>query len=257
MKDTADESFRAFPESGKTMDTLRLLIAEGNEEFRLALSDALQGAYQVRNCQDGKDALALLKSFHPDVLVLDLMLPELDGISLLQSAADIGVHPMVLAITRFVNDYVMDAAYRLGVGYLMVKPCDVRATVARIGDLSQRLRRPLVTNPDPRASVSNLLLALGIPTKLRGYSYLREAILLMAHDPGQSITKELYPAVAVACDSTAVHVERSIRSAIAAAWERRDNQIWQLYFQSGADGFLPRPTNAAFISRLADGLRIK
>lgn len=238
------------------MDTLRLLIAEGNEEFRLALADALQGAYHVRSCRDGKEALELLQSFRPDVLVLDLMLPELDGISLLQNAADSGIRPMVLAITRFVNDYVLEAADRLGVGYLMVKPCDVRATVARIGDLSQRLRRPLVTHPDSRTFVSNLLLGLGIPTKLRGYSYLREAILLMAENPGQSITKELYPSVAAACDSTAVHVERSIRSAITAAWEHRDSRIWHLYFQPGADGVLPRPTNAAFISRLADSLRM-
>lgn len=238
------------------MDTRKLLIADAAEDFRLALADALQGTYCVHVCQDGKDALALLHSFHPDILVLDLMLPELDGISLLQSAVDAGIHPMVLATTRFVSDYVLDAMDRFGVEYLMVKPCDIQAAAARISDLSQRLRQPFSLQPDHRVSVTNLLLALGVPTKLRGYTYLREAVLLMARNPGQSITKELYPAVAAACDSAASHVERSIRSAITAAWEHRDDRYWQQYFRTGADGILPRPSNATFISRLADSLRM-
>lgn len=238
------------------MDALKLLIADGNEDFRLALAEALRGAYYVRSCRDGKEALELLHSFSPDVFVLDLMLPELDGISLLQTAVTSGIRPMVLATTRFLNDYVLDSVDLLGVGYLMVKPCDVRATVARIHDLSQKLRQPLVSQPDPRTHVSNLLLSLGIPTKLRGYTYLREAVLLMAKDPKQSITKELYPAVAALCGCESTHVERSIRSAIATAWKHRDDRIWQLYFQPGAGGSLPRPTNAAFISRLADSLQL-
>lgn len=236
------------------MDTLKLLIADGNEEFRLALTDALQGAYHVRSCTDGKEALSLLHSYSPDVFVLDLMLPELDGISLLQTAAMSGICPMVLATSRFINDYVLEATTKLGVGYLMRRPCDIRATVARIADLSEKLQPPLMTQPDPRTYVSNLLLSLGIPTKRDGYRYLREAIPLMAKNPMQSITKELYPAVAVLCRCEGGNVERSIRSAITAAWEHRDDRIWQLYFRPGADGVIPRPTNSAFISRLADSL---
>lgn len=235
----------------------KLLIADGTEEFREALADALRGAYHVRTCWDGREALEQLRSYGPDVLVLDLMLPELDGISLLQQAAGAGLHPVVLATSRFVNDYVLESVDRLGVGYLMMKPCDVHATVARISDLSQRIRTPVIARPDPRSTVSNLLLALGIPSKLRGYAYLREAIVLMSACPGQSITKELYPAVGELCGGTAVHVERSARSAIAAAWERRDKRIWELYFPPGGDGSATRPTNAAFICRLADRLRME
>lgn len=238
------------------MDTLKLLIADGNEEFRLALAQALQGAYYVRSCQTGKEALSLLRSYSPDVLVLDLMLPELDGISLLQSAVAAGIRPMVLATTPFLNDYVLDSAQKLGVGYMIRKPCDIQATVARIADLSQRLQPPPVSQPDPRTTVTNLLLSLGIPTKLHGYAYLREAVLLMAKDPGQSITKELYPQVAVLCGCNAKHVERSSRNAIESAWLRRDDRIWQLYFPPGSDGIIPRPTNGAFISRLADSLHL-
>lgn len=236
------------------MEMLKLLIADGTEDFRQALADALRGAYYVRTCSDGREALEQLRSYGPDVLVLDLMLPGLDGISLLQQAAAAGMCPMVLATSRFINDYVLEAVERMGVGYLMLKPCDVNATVARIADLSGRIRQPLLSRPDQKSQVSNLLLALGIPTKLRGYAYLREAVLLMAARPGQSITKELYPTVGELCGTTAMHVERSVRSAITAAWERRDERLWGLYFPPDSAGNLARPTNAAFISRLADGL---
>ena len=236
------------------MEMLKLLIADGTEEFRQALCDTLRGAYYVRTCTDGREALELLRSYSPDVLVLDLMLPGLDGISLLQQAAAGGICPMVLATSRFINDYVLEAVEKMGVGYLMMKPCDVHATAARISDLSRRIRPPVLSRPDPRTQVSNLLLTLGIPTKLRGYAYLREAILLMASAPGQSITKELYPAVGELCGATAVHVERSVRSAILAAWEHRDSRIWHLYFPPDGDGSETKPTNAAFITRLANGL---
>ena len=236
------------------MEIRKLLIADGSEEFALALVDALRGAYNLRVCRDGLEALEQIRSFRPDVLVLDLMLPGLDGISLLQSVASGGWKPTVLATTRFISEYILESVDRLGVGYLMVKPCDIRATVARIGDLTGRIRQPVPTRPEPRTDVSNLLLTLGIPVKLRGYAYLREAVLLMAAKPGQSITKELYPAVAEQCGAAPIHVERSIRSAIAAAWERRDEQIWRIYFSPGPDGCLTRPTNAEFICRLADSL---
>lgn len=238
------------------MNTLKLLIADGNEEFRLALAEALQGAYHVRICRDGKEALALLHTFVPDIFVLDLMLPGLDGISLLQAAADDGICPKVLATTRFLSDYVLENADKLGVSYLMVKPCDVRATAARIEDLSRRLTPTAAPAADPKSYVSNLLLSLSVPTKLNGYAYLQEAVVLMVKDPRQSITKELYPAVGSLCRCNASNVERSIRNAIAAAWNHMDARIWQLYFSPSSDGVIPRPTNAAFISRLADSLRL-
>ncbi len=239
------------------MEIRKLLIAEGTEEFRLALADALRGCYYIRTCRDGREALELMRSYTPDIMILDLMMPGLDGISVLQTAAAAGIRPMVLATTRFVSDYVLEAVDRLGVGYLMVKPCDVTATVNRLADLNQRIRQPLLCPADPRNHVSNMLMTLGIPTKLRGYGYLREAVLLMAQRPSQSITKELYPDVGARCGCEGIHVERSIRSAIAKAWKQRDEQIWRQYFQPDGAGVLQRPTNAEFISRLADGLLLE
>lgn len=238
------------------MEVRKLLIAEGTEEFRLALADALSAVYQVRTCRDGREAMELLRSFNPDMMVLDLMLPGLDGISILQRATEEGIRPQVLATTRFHNDYVSEAMIRFRVDYLMMKPCDVVATVDRIADLSHRISQPAPAQPDARSQVSNVLISLGVATKLHGFLYLREAILLAAEKPGQSITKELYPQVAVRCGCDASHVERCARSAIGTAWKKRNEEAWKRYFQPGEDGTIRRPTNGEFITAIAEKLRL-
>ena len=236
------------------MEMLKLLIADTGEGFRQALSEQLRGIYRIRVCREGRETLEMLLSYKPDLVVLDMMLPGLDGISILQEAARCGLRPMVLATTKYANDFMVEAAARLEVGYMMVKPCDVKATAQRLQDLAEHIRQPVVVRPDSRTAVSNTLLALGISTKLRGYAYLREAILEMMNNPGQSVTKELYPAVGKICGATSVQVERSIRSAIGKAWENRDEAMWQLYFRSTSADKMERPSNAVFISCIADRL---
>ncbi len=236
------------------MDKLKMIIADPSEDFRTALSDALMGRYSIELCQNGFDTLNAMRTFLPDILVLDLMIPGMDGISLLQEASDSGLQPMALVTTRYVSDYILDALERLGVAYLMTKPCDIKSTVNRISDMSQRLQDTFSIHPDPRATVSGILLSLNIPTKLHGYGYLREAIVLKAADPRQSVTKELYPAVAEHCGGNAAQVERSIRGAISAGWQHQDELSWRQYFSANEQGVIPRPTNSAFISRLADAL---
>ena len=186
-----------------------------------------------------------------------MMLPGLDGITLLQRAHAQNIRPAVLAITRYSSDYIVHACSQLSVDYMMMKPCDIDATVARICDLARQASGPAAPRPDARTLVSNILLQLGIATKLRGYTYLREAILQMRKDPGQSITKEIYPAAAAASPgATAIQAERSIRTAIHGAWHKRDDAVWQLYFPPDDSGLVPRPTNATFICRLADYLNL-
>ncbi len=237
------------------METVKLLIADGAEDFRLELEKTLADTYEIRSCSGGKDALSLLEGFRPDVLILDLMLPELDGISLLQTAAARQITPLVLATTRYLSDYLLEALNHLGVVYLMVKPCDVRATAARLRDMTQRLQPAPAPKPDHRAIVTRQLHSLGLSGKLNGYGYLMEAIPYFAGHPGLSITKELYPAVAALSGSKASQVERSVRSAIHTAWRHRDEHTWSTYFPPRQDGRIPRPTNAEFIARLAEALQ--
>lgn len=234
------------------MEMLKLLIADSGEEFRQALADQVRGTYRIRICQDGREALDMLLAFKPDLVVLDMMLPGLDGITILEEASRCGIRPMVLAVTKQDTDYMVRSAVRLGVGYMMVKPCQMKAVVRRLQDLAEYLETPAVACPEPRTTVTNILLTLGISTKLRGYAYLREAILEVVNRPGQSVTKELYPAVGKMCDATKTQVERSIRSAIEKAWEHRDEALWRLYFQPASGEVPERPTNAVFITRIAD-----
>lgn len=239
------------------MEIQKILIADGTEEFPMALAERLRGEYHIRITTEGNQTLEVLRSYQPDVLVLDLMLPRMDGISLLQAVEELGQKPMVLAMTRFVSPYVMEALDRFGVGYLMMKPCDVNATLERIRDLSRRHSSPALPAPDIRTTVSNVLLRLGMPTKLRGYSCVREAILCMMRDPDMSVTKELYPMVAQLCDGNTAQVERAIRGAIIAAWNLGDQRQWRRYFITAQNGQVPKPTNAEFISRIADCLRLE
>ena len=227
---------------------LKLLIADGTEAFRLALAENLKDQYIIRTCQEGHEALALMASFKPDLMVVDLLLPGLDGITVLQRAAAEGVEPVALATTGYFNEYISDAISRLNVGYVMMKPCDVQAATGHLLDLTERMKTPSLAQPDDRTVVSNLLLALGIPTNLRGYCYLRDAILAEIRNPGQQVTKTLYPDVGKPYGATGVQVERSIRSAIEKAWTRRNHDLWWQCFSDESS----KPSNAVFICTLAD-----
>lgn len=228
----------------------KVLIADSTDEFRQSLADALSDRFHVKLASSGPQAFSLLESFAPDILILDLMLSGLDGLTLMQDVIN-RKQVLTLATTRFLSPYILDAAARMGICYLMLKPCHVDAVASRVQDLSDSLLSSLATPPDPRTSVANMLLDLNISTKRRGYTCLREAIVLMAENPSQSITKELYPAIGAAFGSNREQVERVIRTAIEAAWRERDEQVWRGYFTPKADGSIARPTNAAFICRLA------
>lgn len=235
----------------------KLLIADNDDIFRTALADALKMRYEVLCCRDGKEALSLLQQENPDIFVLDLLLPKLDGISLLHAAAQAGIFPKIFAVTSFFNTYILNALAQLDIFYLMRKPCDIAATVARIDDPQPELSLPAKCPASSKIAVIHLLHTLGIPAKLDGYTYLQEAIVLFIQDPSQSITKELYPAVARRCGSAAMHVERSIRNAISAAWCCHDDALWQQIFPANSSGCLSRPTNGTFISQLAEYLRLQ
>lgn len=230
----------------------KLLIADCNEDYRTALANVLSDQYHVLCCRTGTEALELLRRENPDVCILDLMLPELDGLTLLERAIAAGIRPMVLAMTPILSGYVISCSQRLGIEYLVRKPCDLQAIASRVRDLSQRLTGP-EPKPDPVTHITELLLSLGFSTKHNGFGYLRESILLISDDPSQSVTKVLYPAVAHTFNCQQGNVERSIRTAMDSAWERGDHQLWNHYFPNA----LQRPSNAVFISRIAEALLLE
>ena len=233
------------------MDFPKVLIADEADEYRQALEETLSKQYIVRTCRSGSQALELLRSFRPDILVTDLMLPELDGLTLLQMAAQAGIRPKILVTAFYLSPYTQASLDRLHVDYTMRKPCSLQAVVCRLADFAAELTTRPLSSYDPEELIANVLLQLGIGAHLDGFRYLLSAIPLYSHDRNQAITKELYTAVADIHKKESKQVERSIRSAIHGTWQRRNESVWAEYFTTSPDGTVPRPSNGYFIGRLA------
>ncbi len=229
------------------MDVQKLLIADCNEDFREAAAARLAGSYQVFTCGDGKTALEILYREHCGLVIMDMVLPELDGIGFLTAAMNAGFYPIVMVVSSFVNSYVEDMVKKLNVAYLMRKPASLDAVAERLTELNTPVH-PLL--PDARTYLSDLLRSLHLSPKHHGFNYLREAIQLRLQNPSDPVTKVLYPAVAEIFGCTGRQVERSIRSALSAAWSHQEDGVWLRYFPA----WTKRPSNAAFISRMAEEL---
>lgn len=227
----------------------KILIADSTVEFCKRVRDALCKIYQIEICHDPKRALELVRTFQPDIMLADLMMPGMDGLTLLEAIRSAGFYPQILATTRYECDYSYQCLNDLGVRYLMVKPCNVSATVSRLADMCKRLE--CRTQDDPMEEAQKLLLLLGARTKLCGYTCLRCALVTMMQDPTQQITKELYPKVAKICGGTAERVERAIRGVIVDAWKRRDECLWQMYFPASRNGKIACPSNKDFLTKIA------
>lgn len=233
---------------------LKVLIADGSEIFTSALEAALRRHYQVLVCADGTTARELLCQYQPDILILNLQLPHTDGLTLLQTAP---FQPrIILAMTMHMSAYVEQSISALGVDYTMICP-SVETVVLQLQNLL-KCYDTTEPQPDPHAKAAQHLRLLGFPSHLDGYQQLCIALPLFAQNPQQLMTKELYPAVARLCDGKDGRaVEHSIRKAIRVTWEHRDNAIWRKYFASGSRGYIPCPTNKAFICRLAEVLTME
>ncbi len=230
-----------------------MLIADAGEEFRRTLQEYLKDDYTIRLCREGNETLQAIESYEPDVLVLDMLLPGVDGVTLLQRAVKNGLQATVLATTRFQSAYILDAVERLGVGYVIVKPCEVSAVAARLEDLMQGQREEVreVTQPDLQTVVDNVLRELSVQTHPRGYACLRAALLEAVREPGQQVTKTLYPTVGKICGGNGKQVERAIRRLIKQAWLYRDADVWNRWFASGTECLTQCPSNKVFICTIA------
>lgn len=221
-----------------------LLIADGDPAFSAALAEALRETYAVRCCAEGREALTFLRQFQPEMVVLDLMLPELDGFSLLQAAGSEGLHLKVLATTPLSSAYIQSMAEELRIDYVMRKPCNIPAMAARIGEIYRRPR-----NKIPR--LEDILRDLGFPPTLKGTRSLPFAAERFIQAPDQLLTKEFYPEIGrqMGEEASGDQVEKWIRYAIERAWDRGSKPLWHRHFPQQT-----RPTNRAFFLWLAEVL---
>ena len=244
-----------------------VVIADNSEEFCAGLSAALQqagGFHILDTVADGEQAIRTVSERKPDILVLDMMLPKRDGISVLKAISGMDKRPVTLATSGFITDYVTTAAANLGVRYLMLKPCDTAALVDRLEEIrgGESSRKPLARRTDKTSietMVTSIIHEIGVPAHIKGYQYLREAIIIAVGDMDviNAITKVLYPQVAKTFQTTPSRVERAIRHAIEVAWDRGDLDTLQRFFGYTVNSTKGKPTNSEFIALIADKLQLQ
>lgn len=252
------------------MAQLKVAIVDDNQEIREQLIQHLKEERNIivaGEADNGQDAVALIRETLPDLVLLDMIMPGMDGFGVLQHIQVLPKEhrPRVIAITALGRDDFIRRAVALGVSYYMVKPIEIHTLMDRIRDtarLSEQPPAPLPLLPLPGQTMddklSNIFLSIGIPAHIKGYQFLREAVKLVVEDHNLigAITKELYPAVAHTFATTPSKVERAIRHAIEVAWNR--GRVESLNKTFGCVVALPgeKPTNGEFIALLADKLSV-
>ena len=243
-----------------------IFIADSTEEFCSSLIAQLQriGGFQIAGtANDGEQAIRMIMEKKPDILVLDLMLSKQDGISVLKAIERMERRPVTLATSGFVTEYVASAAANLGVRYLMLKPCDMSAVAERLEEIrggeTLRLNVRRMDKTSIETMVTGIIHEIGVPAHIKGYQYLREAIIIAVNDMDviNAITKVLYPQVAKTFQTTPSRVERAIRHAIEVAWDRGDLDTLQRFFGYTVSNTKGKPTNSEFIALIADKLSLQ
>lgn len=253
----------------------RILTADANEEFRLQLLKEAEadGRFEpVGGAADGVEALAMVTELKPDVLILDLMLSRLDGMGVLRRLSETGASPMIIVVSGFYNESIMAECLSLGVSYFIPKPCDTGAVLDRAamagpgaklqvlpGDVNGIAIAQTRQEQSLEAAVTEIIHEIGVPAHIKGYQYLREAIMLTVNDMDiiNAVTKVLYPTVAKKFSTTPSRVERAIRHAIEVAWDRGDIEVLQKYFGYTVSNIKGKPTNSEFVAMIADSLSLR
>ena len=236
-----------------------VLLADANEEFRTMLREEIEKSENfavVGSTGNGLEALELASRCQPDLLVMDVVLPGQDGLSVLRQLKANGAAPKVILLSAFCGDQVVTEARDLGVSYFLPKPCETSALLERM----RAVFGQSVTAEEHAASLKNMVTSviheIGVPAHINGYQYLREAIMITVEDMDviNAVTKVLYPAVAKRFNTTPSRVERAIRHAIEVAWDRGDLETLQKYFGYTVSNAKGKPTNSEFIAMIADRL---
>lgn len=237
-----------------------VLIADGNPEFRAGLVKALRQEKELEvlgDTGDGQEAVTLCASLHPDLLIMDMILSQLDGVEVLTTLNTLTKKPSVLVTSTFTSSRLAEFVASHGANYFMAKPCSLSSVTRRA------LQMLASTPPEGKAAqplettVTAILHELGVPAHLDGYRYLRSAILSVVDNKNlvHGMMKTLYPSVAKRFGTTVSCVERSMRNAIEQAFGRNDPDVLRFYFGSSIQAFKGKPTNREFISLLSDRLR--
>lgn len=223
----------------------KILITMDSATQIQQLEEQLSGMFHVVVCNNGLDGLEILKEFEPDVVVVNLMLSGMDGISMLELAWDCGIRPQVIAITEHISDYIINALERMNVSCLFRGNCETCYLIARIIDVAQ-----WQDDSAQGKRFETILASLGFKMNTSGCKITQLALEKFAEDTTQKVTSELYPAVAAETDGSTTQVEKAIRDSIDCAWEERNERVWQMFFDARKNGRLIKPSNREFLARI-------
>ena len=233
----------------------KVLIADASEDWREQLERMLDGEYQVQASGDGDQVLRMIAGFQPDVLVLDLMLQGTDGLRVVKVLHDSGSLPRIIVTGRYFSNFVTGALERYQVDSIMLKPCSVRSVAERVGELLAEQTEVVPICQDPFDYITALLVRLNAPASQQGFRLLRRGIQRLMDTPNQQLTKHLYHDLAKEFSTSATNVEKALRTTVTAAWNRRRDEVWRLYFPPAPTGQIPKPTAGQFLIRLSDVVR--
>ena len=261
---------------------ISVLIADDNKEFCSILNDYLLNQKDIvvtGIAKDGREALELIQQKQPDLVVLDIIMPHLDGLGVLEklNGMDLDKMPRVIVLSAVGQDKITQQAITLGADYYVVKPFDMDIFTKRIREMFntqdvETKRRSVSTQVvereaaatsrgpiDLETGITSIIHEIGVPAHIKGYMYLREAITMVVNDMEllSAVTKELYPSIAKKYNTTASRVERAIRHAIEVAWGRGQVDAINKLFGYTVHNEKGKPTNSEFIAIIADKLRLK
>ncbi len=266
-------------------EKITVLVADDNSDFTMTLSSYLEKEEQIQIvgiAKDGNEAYEKALELKPDILLLDIIMPHLDGLGVLEKLGETNLEksPLVIILSAVGQDKITQKAISLGAQYYIVKPFDINVLIKRMKELKNyqptQFKGGFITReikaqyidiaPDKKknqenleALVTNIIHEVGVPAHIKGYQYLREAIMMVIKDTDviNQITKQLYPEIADKYHTTPSRVERAIRHAIEVAWGRGEQSAVENIFGYTVSAAKGKPTNSEFIAMISDKLRLE
>ena len=266
-------------------DKISVLLADDNNDFAMTLTGYIEKESEMEVigiAKNGNEAVEMILNTEPDIVLLDVIMPHLDGLGVLEKVnqAEMSKRPLFIMISAVGQDKITRRAIELGAEYYVVKPFDINLLMKRMKDfkfyqpsqfknssINREIKAPYIEiSPDKKKSeenlealVTNLIHEVGVPAHIKGYQYLREAIMMVVNDIDviNQITKQLYPDIADKFHTTPSRVERAIRHAIEVAWGRGQTEAVENIFGYTVSAAKGKPTNSEFIAMIADKLRLE
>ncbi len=244
---------------------IRVFMVDDNQEVVQAVEEYFSSHVSINiigKASDGEEALNKLVSQKDeyDLIIMDLIIPKMDGLSVLEELKKRNIHKKSIIITGINSLDIIKKCTEVGVSYYMLKPFRFEALENHITTtMSKTDGELIISDKNLKQAITTLLHSLGIPSHIKGYIYIRDGIDLMYNKPSMigAITKELYPEIAEKYDTTTSRVERAIRHAIEVSWSRGDYDLMEEIFGHSVDYDRAKPTNSEFIATLADKLRLE